>query len=403
SGSASAIASSNEAETEATATAGDAEMDSSDTAETDNSAGEADESPAEPVITEPQMGTDGNDVLEGDRTDNEFSALEGSDTVSGGDGNDTLNGNAGNDTVDGGDGNDSLLGGQGDDVLLGMAGDDVLRGDKGADVLSGGDGADTFILAPENGPDLVVDFDASEGDRIGLGGGLTVEDVSLEAIVFEGLDATSVLDADGSVLAVVLGGVNADDLAAVSEETVAIPRDDIPSTGEAVSGSEVSDEILGTAGGESLSGFEGDDRIFGEAGDDILTGNAGNDTVDGGDGNDSLQGGQGNDILLGMAGDDILWGDKGADVLSGGDGADTFILAPENGPDLVVDFDATEGDRIGLGGGLTPEDITLETNDFNGDGIGDTYVLNTDASVLAVVLGTVNSQLPDLTHIDFFT
>jgi Ca2+-binding RTX toxin-like protein len=70
----------------------------------------------------------------------------------------------------------------GDDILIGGDGDDVLRGGAGADTLTGGAGADLFLYkAISDGVfasadeasetlsgDVITDFDAAEGDRIGI-------------------------------------------------------------------------------------------------------------------------------------------------------------------------------------------------------------------------------------------
>ena len=77
-------------------------------------------------------------------------------------------GSTGADTVDGGAGNDIVRGGQDDDAVFGWGGADWLSGDRGADTLQGGAGADTFHVFAESGVDLVLDFNAAEGDRVNL-------------------------------------------------------------------------------------------------------------------------------------------------------------------------------------------------------------------------------------------
>jgi hypothetical protein len=90
-----------------------------------------------------RLGSDGNDVIQGN-----------------GD-NDYIFGRDGNDLLTGGAGNDRLLGGRGDDVLLGGPGRDLLVGDKGDDTLAGGLGSDTFVFRSGFGDDLIVDFNAN--------------------------------------------------------------------------------------------------------------------------------------------------------------------------------------------------------------------------------------------------
>ncbi|WP_181177641.1 type I secretion C-terminal target domain-containing protein, partial [Mesorhizobium sp. B4-1-1] len=98
------------------------------------------------------IGSNYDDILNGDGSAN---------ALYGGVGNDTINGNAGNDTLIGGAGNDTLIGGAGNDLLIGGA---------GADTLTGGTGADTFKLdhLDLNIKDLITDYNKAEGDQIDL-------------------------------------------------------------------------------------------------------------------------------------------------------------------------------------------------------------------------------------------
>ena len=111
------------------------------------------------------QGNSGQDLLFGDK---------GQDTVHGGQDADTIQGGQGDDYVSGDLGADIVRGGQGDDVLLGGAGDDYLSGDLGDDTLSGGEGADRFYVSAGAGADLVLDFNAAEGDRVVLSPGAQV-------------------------------------------------------------------------------------------------------------------------------------------------------------------------------------------------------------------------------------
>jgi peptidyl-prolyl cis-trans isomerase B (cyclophilin B) len=126
-----------------------------------------------------------------------------------------------------------------------------------------------------------------------------------------------------------------------------------------ISGSQGNDTLNGAAGDDLLRGGKGDDSLLGGVGNDILNGGQGNDILDGGVGNDFLRGGQGNDQLIGGDGNDILIGDAGADTLTGGAGADAFIVGLDKGgkviggPDVITDFNASEGDRVGITSPLT--------------------------------------------------
>ncbi|MEY3868581.1 MAG: hypothetical protein RLZZ338_2472 [Cyanobacteriota bacterium] len=126
-----------------------------------------------------------------------------------------------------------------------------------------------------------------------------------------------------------------------------------------ISGSQGNDTLNGGAGDDLLRGGKGDDSLLGSVGNDILNGGQGNDILDGGVGNDFLRGGQGNDQLIGGDGNDVLIGDGGADTLTGGAGADAFIVGLDKGgkviggPDVITDFNASEGDRVGITSPLT--------------------------------------------------
>ena len=121
---------------------------------------------------------------------------------------------------------------------------------------------------------------------------------------------------------------------------------------DTVNGGEGMDSLQGNDGADRLSGGGGGDQLLGGKDDDFVHGNAGNDTCFGDDGDDVVRGGQGNDLVNGGNGNDFVSGDKGDDTMSGGAGADVFHTFGEAGLDLVIDFDAAEGDRVNLDPGV---------------------------------------------------
>ncbi|MDY7004439.1 MAG: DUF4347 domain-containing protein [Cyanobacteriota bacterium] len=150
-----------------------------------------------------------------------------------------------------------------------------------------------------------------------------------------------------------------------------------------ITGSEENDRIEGNFGADELEGNAGDDfiaggsendtikggadndQLQGDAGDDELEGNSGNDVIYGGTGNDVLEGNEDNDWLLGEAGEDIIRGGQGVDLLNGGEGADVFYFqAPNEGGDLIVDFDPAQGDKI-----------QVSASGFNTDSLEDFNIL----------------------------
>jgi VCBS repeat-containing protein len=93
------------------------------------------------------LGGGGNDILEGG-AGNDFLSGDFSDFANpgdhGGDGDDILYGGAGDDTMLGGGGNDIFVGGPGRDFMLGGGGDDLFISDAINNAIQGGDGYDTI-------------------------------------------------------------------------------------------------------------------------------------------------------------------------------------------------------------------------------------------------------------------
>lgn len=149
-------------------------------------------SPSRTVVTsfENVLGSDYQDRIFGDNSNNVLDGRDGGDILVGNAGNDTLYGGSGDDGLEGGDnddlligdsgfdklyggaGNDRLFGGTGYDTLFGRQGNDrldggdgvdTLHGDLGRDILTGGSLADTFIYASVSesrgsGADRITDF-----------------------------------------------------------------------------------------------------------------------------------------------------------------------------------------------------------------------------------------------------
>jgi Ca2+-binding RTX toxin-like protein len=138
-------------------------------------------------------------------------------------------------------------------------------------------------------------------------------------------------------------------------------------TGLPGGGTDLNDQLRGTATAERIEGGDGNDAIwslggndtvFGGRGNDILDGGLGSDRLNGDFGNDLLWGGAGRDRLSGGSGNDLLDGGSGIDVLIGGTGGDQFVFGHG---DRVMDFNAAQGDQIlfHLALGLDLQDVTL--------------------------------------------
>ncbi|WP_434618200.1 calcium-binding protein [Azospirillum sp. B2RO_4] len=307
-------------------------------------------------------------------------AASGIEQVYGGSGNDTLVGTGSTVglVIDGGAGNDSLIGGDGDDVFYIDAGDRV----------EGGAGFDTVHVT--GGQDLTFDFGYTGIERFYSGGGndnLIAHDAAVEVDGGAGDDMLSGSDLNDTFR----GGEGNDRLFSRGGNDILIGGDG----DDTLFGGEGDDILIGGSGIDVLFGEDGNDHIYvdaptvafldGGAGDDTVEagygggvtlnisssiehfiGGAGDDTVTatdsyygvtmtGEDGNDRLTGSSGNDALSGGNGDDTLRGGGGDDLLQGGAGADLFDFSIDfnsnsvnNGNDIVSDFNAAEGDRIGL-------------------------------------------------------
>ncbi|HEY0847977.1 MAG TPA: calcium-binding protein, partial [Noviherbaspirillum sp.] len=257
------------------------------------------------------IGTDGNDVLLGDRNDNLLQGLGGDDNLYGG---------AGNDSLDGGSGNDALYGGFGDDILDGGAGNDRMSGEAGNDVYRFGRGS---------GQDTVWDHDETAGnvDTVLLAADVRPEDVTLVR--------------DSANLVLRINGTT-DSL------TFTAGLEDIGNRIERVMFADgrvwdLASPQMGTANADQLNGTNADDFLTGYGGDDAFFGQAGADWLYGGGGSDTLDGGSGNDFLL------------------GGDGSDVYLFGPGAGQDTIVESDNLGGDidTILLAAGVSPGDVTL--------------------------------------------
>ncbi|MBW4648779.1 MAG: DUF4347 domain-containing protein [Kastovskya adunca ATA6-11-RM4] len=197
-------------------------------------------------------------------------------------------------------------------------------------------------------------------------------------------------------------GLNADDVAVTN-----IDNDSL----NIINGTNLTDTLVGTAGGDRLYGFgghdtisgglgndqlyggDGNDILFGDSqnsltgGDDLIYGGTGNDRIYGGAGNDNLYGEVGDDQIWGDAGNDRLWGGLGNDILTGGEGRDTFVFARGEGTDTIRDFKVGE-DYIGLTAGLSLGQLSI-TQRSSHTWITDT----TNGQTLAILTGVNASTL----------
>ncbi len=294
--------------------------------------------------------------------------------------------------------------------LTGSAYDDTLSGDRRANVLSGQAGNDT--LSGGLGNDLLIG---------GPGGDMLDGGPGQDTASYQGSNVRVDVRLSGS--AIRYGDATGDTLISI-ENLIGSDYNDL------LIGNRQANELSGGAGNDLIRGFGGRDLINGGAGADRLSGDTGNDTLSYADSdagvtinlhNNTASGGHAEgdtflyfvdvtwtnangatqtdsvpdienligsahddiligdprqNILSGRAGDDMLEGHSGNDVLIGGAGSDTFVFAPNNGNDTILDF--TPGkDRIDLtefdldpdySYSLTLDDdgVTLDLNNVDG-------------------------------------
>ncbi len=275
-------------------------------------------------------GTTGNDVLQGDVTNDLINGLEGNDSISTIGGNDTLRGGAGNDTLSATGGLMVVEGGQDSDVII------VGAGLQDGSSMTGGGGND--ILTLDLADDVTIDLVAGTMIRPGQ---------TYVVIAFE----------------TVLGGLGSD----------------------TINGGSAS-ELLG-------GGSSGNDLLSAASGNDTLQGGSGNDTMSGGNGNDlftvapgagfaSIIGGNNVDtidlsgssagwVLLSNAtgnaaaiGASIQFG--GVERIIGSDFNDTIsdaavvstIMAGNGNDTVIVDTTTSTGESFGGGDGIDTLDLT---------------------------------------------
>ncbi|WP_338022410.1 PQQ-dependent sugar dehydrogenase [Argonema antarcticum] len=167
---------------------------------------------------------------------------------------------------------------------------------------------------------------------------------------------------------------------------------------DALFGGKGDDYLYGNQGKDYLFGDDGSDILFGGSDSDYLFGNQGNDQLFGDKGNDVLLGGKGEDLISGLDDNDILVGDFGKDTLIGGGGEDIFVLRTDTAvtdaalADIIRDFNKGF-DRIGLTGGLTAGDLSLEPGSLT-VGSSDTLIrVKSSGAILGWVEGFLPNQI----------
>ena len=298
-------------------------------------------------------------------------ATDDDDVLLGAEGDDSIDGLGGNDLIQGGFGDDTLMGGAGNDTLFGGDDSDLLTGGSGDDLLDGGASHDTYVYAPGDGSDSLVD-DSNDTDRLELRG-IEANGVQLtrsgEDLVVRLVGSVSdrILVRDwflGNGIDEILFQNVQGDTFDVWDRT-AIAANVVDDLGN---GATEGDDLVNL--GDASDGFDalgGNDTVYGNGGNDTLIGGDGTDQLDGGDDNDVLDGsGGGYDDLNGGAGNDILISLQGDGFFNGSNGADTYRIGSGDGFRFLIDPVANEpGDVVELTADIDPASIGIRA-DGNG-------------------------------------
>jgi Ca2+-binding RTX toxin-like protein len=343
-----------------------------------------------------------NNVALGNLTAGDFIFGSGGIVLNGTNVNDTLNGTGGNDVINGFGGNDLIDAGAGDDVI--NAGSNI-GGTTGFDTIRSGAGNDTISFAGAGTGYFDLRYEHASSGMDAVINGATGTITERGGI---GVDTLANLDQiDGNIGGLGISGSSVDDTFQVtlSDPTdflqirAGAGDDQISSTGagfvrvdyrNAVSGISVdlrlaSGQVINDGFGDTdtlvnvqeISGSNLADSIIGSAGDDRFILNGGNDMVDGGAGFDRVRydrDGYANlnlDLQAGMAtgtwngaqfthnltsiehvrgtfGNDLIRGSLANERFEGRGGNDLFVF--NGGQDVITDFAAGPGlgDRIDL-------------------------------------------------------
>jgi Ca2+-binding RTX toxin-like protein len=354
-------------------------------------------------------GNDLDNTILGNSGINTIDGGIGKDSIDGGAGNDILKGGAGDDTLKGNSSNDldTLVGGAGNDEYYVDSAEDVIieNSTVGTDkVLST---ATSYTLS-DNVEDLTLSGTANINGT-GNSTGNTITGNTGSNFIDGGAGDDTMVGGTGNDIYM----VDSTNDVITESSTLTTEIDIAFSSANFTLANNVNVEKLILTGTSNLTGIgnTSNNILIGNDGNNTLTGSGGNDILDGGLGTDSLVGGTGDDVyvisdsgdvitealdngldtaqssiatytlannvenlvllgtadltgignslanrVVGNSGNNDLRGGRGHDTLIGGSGADKFSYTGNTafssitfGLDHIVDFDRSEGDKIGLG------------------------------------------------------
>ncbi|MEM0949465.1 MAG: Ig-like domain-containing protein, partial [Pseudomonadota bacterium] len=351
---------------------------------------------------------DGNDQLFGSAADNFLRGRGGDDLIDGLEGNDFIEGNEGADNLFGGPDDDVLDAGPenddgGFDFLDGGSGNDTLQGTQTA-LLYGGQGSDDlvdglFSYEPQNIGSVFVNASVAQQSF----GGTTVDartaidefgDIDFligssssgiaspfddvvwldGGFVFARAGNDTVIDTFGG--AQIFAGSGNDTITAGDQFTLVDYFDDGFDTAGGISQGIIADLeegfVLDGWGGldelngvQSISGSQLSDTIVGSIGDDQITGGDGGDILDGGAGNDTLDPGSDS----GNFEFDFILGSDGSDTIDFSNIVSNFqILNYSSFSSIDAVFDVDDNSATIAKATGTDTIVDIQNSNFNADG-----------------------------------
>lgn len=263
----------------------------------------------DPLVT--KQGTDGADVIDGDRNVCDLYGNGGDDVLTVSQGTSTLQGGTGNDTY--------ILKSQADTV--------IERAGEGIDTVK----ASFSYTLGDHVENLILTGSAAEGRGNALDNAITGNGSANKLYGGAGSDSL-----DGGAGADFLDGGDGFDFAAYTSAASGVTVDLLSPANN-----------KGDAVGDSYASIEG------------LVGSNFADALHGNNGANTLRGGAGDDLLSGRGGDDILIGGAGRDTLNGGWGSDTYMFGVGDGRDIIEDLHGWGGQKD-----LIKLDSALGVNSF---------------------------------------
>jgi len=321
------------------------------------------------------VGTEGNDYLFGNVT------------------NDTLSGLGGDDSLDGGAGNDTLLGGVGADQLDGGTGNDTLDGGTGVDGMVGGYGNDLYLVDDigDGVTELVGQGTDTVRSSVTYTLGANVENLILSGsavINGTGNSLNNILTGNGAANVLTGGTGNDTYVVGVGDtvvEAVSAGTDTIKTDMGWTLGANVENLVLtGTAA------VDGTGNTLANS----LTGNSASNTLNGGAGADTLIGGQGNDTyVVDNISDKITeLANEGTDTVQS---TVTYTLAANVENLTLAGTSAINGTGNGLSNILIGNSAA---NRLTGGAGNDTYIAGAGDTVVEALNAGIDTVQSSVTH-----